>query len=333
MVDDKKREASEDQETKKLSLEEIKNDEIKNEEVVSEENKSEKSHADVVKKEDSKEETEAKAKEESLDDPTLEKKTAEEKETGAKEEQDAADKKEVVKDKADLEGEAESGEDEDLDGVIPYTGRVPVDYDKKDQAKAVDKEKDKPRKDPLDRDYYPEKSKASRIAGIIGNLIFVLVILSLLSVTVVNVTSFITGKHPSILGRSMIIIDEDSMRPTLDENDAIVVKAVESNQVQQGDLMIYESRTGGKLITGWVTKVLPEDKFQVKKHLDDEEYVVIEGIAVLGTASYILRNVGGFINFLTHPVGILSLILVLTAIYLGLSWYRKKKQEKMPVDK
>lgn len=174
------------------------------------------------------------------------------------------------------------------------------------------------------------KRALGKLVNFLFNTIFTLLLMAILLGLVTSLSSYALGTYPSIMGYSLMIIGEDSMSPTLNREDAIIVKEIDPKEVVAGDLVVYESAKGSDLITSWVTQTFPEERFEVKKKIQEEHSVVIDGIALVGVGVYYLEGLGGFIKFATHPVGIAAFLIVLIIIYLimWISSSRKNKNNK-----
>lgn len=155
-----------------------------------------------------------------------------------------------------------------------------------------------------------------KIFGCLGNVIFVLFILAMSFVIVMNAISFVKGKEPSILGYKMYVIGEDSMSPTIKKNDAIIVRETDPSQLKVGDLITYSSKSGDEVITGWVTEIFDGNRFEVKKKMSSDQAVIIDGVAVIGLATYKIASMGEFIEYISHPIGIGSVLIVGIVIYV-----------------
>lgn len=167
-----------------------------------------------------------------------------------------------------------------------------------------------------------------RVFGCFGNLLFVLFILAMSFIIVMNGVSFVKGKEPSILGYKMYVIGEDSMSPTIKRNDAIIVKETTPSELKVGDLITYSSKSGNEVITGWVTEIFDGNRFEVKKKMSGDQAVIIDGVAVIGLAIYKIASMGEFIEYISHPIGIASVLIVGIVIYviIWLIGRRKSKQ-------
>ncbi len=155
-----------------------------------------------------------------------------------------------------------------------------------------------------------------KLLGCLGNALFSIFILAMVFVIVMNAVSFVKGKEPSVFGYKMYVIGEDSMNPTIRKNDAIIVKETDASQLHVGDLITYTSKSGNEVITGWVTEIFDNNRLEVKKKMSSDQSVIIDGVAVIGLATYRIANMGEFIEFISHPIGIGAVLIVGVIIYI-----------------
>ncbi|MDO5689345.1 MAG: hypothetical protein Q4G61_03780 [Tissierellia bacterium] len=167
-----------------------------------------------------------------------------------------------------------------------------------------------------------------RLFGCLGNLIFLAFVLVMTTVVIINAISFVRNEEPSFMGYKMYIIGEDSMSPTIQRNDAIIVKAIPPEQLQVGDLITYESKSSNAVITGWITRILDNERYEIKKKMNNEQAVIIDAVAVTGIATYRVANMGDFVEFISHPFGIGLVILVGIFIYL-IMWLVNRRRDAM----
>lgn len=170
---------------------------------------------------------------------------------------------------------------------------------------------------------------AGKIFGCFGNILFILFILAMSFIIVMNGISFVKGKEPSILGYKMYVIGEDSMSPTIKKNDAIIVKETDPSQLKVGDLVTYSSKSGNEVITGWVTEIFDGNRFEIKKKMSSDQAVMIDGVAVIGLAIYKIASMGEFIEYISHPIGIGSVLLVGIVIYVIIWLVGRRRSKKL----
>lgn len=71
------------------------------------------------------------------------------------------------------------------------------------------------------------------------------------------IVSSINGKDFSILGYKAYIVDTNSMEPTINVGDIVIVKKVKEDKLKQGDVITFTEE--GEVITHRITKVETEE--------------------------------------------------------------------------
>ena len=211
----------------------------------------------------------------------------------------------------------------------------PVDLDKLEyQDNNIPKEQKSLKKQAADQSKSKLKKKNEEGPGIIatffsvlGNIIFSMFLIVLMGILALNTISFFKGDDISFLDRRMYIIGENTMQPLIRENDAIIVEEKGVYEINDGDLIVYET-IDGDIVTGWVTDLLEEDRVEIKKNINSNESILIDGIAIIGVATFKIENMGDFIEFMSNPISLLVILLVGIVIYM-IIWLltnRSKKQ-------
>lgn len=170
------------------------------------------------------------------------------------------------------------------------------------------------------------QSTLSTFASVIANTLFSIFLILIIGIVALNALSFARGEDISIFGKTMYIVGEDTMEPILSLNDGIIIEKKDSNQVKDGDLVAYET-ISGEVVTAWVTEIYEDDKFEIKKDINSNDSMLIDGIAIIGVATTSIANMGDYMEFLTNPVSILVLLVVGIVIYMVL-WFISQKRYK-----
>lgn len=173
--------------------------------------------------------------------------------------------------------------------------------------------------DDKDQVYEENQGIVATILSVIGNVIFALFLIIILAILVLNLFSFARGDQISLFGRQVYIIGEDTMAPLLREDDGIIVYEAGPQDVNSGDLIVYET-TDGQAVTAWVSDKLEEDRLEIKKDINSSDAIVIDGIALIGLAGLRVANLGEFLDFITNPISLLIIFLVGIIIYI-IIWY------------
>lgn len=167
----------------------------------------------------------------------------------------------------------------------------------------------------------------STLLSVIGNVIFSLFLIMLMAVVTLNIASFLNGNTVSFLNKRIYIAGENTMSPIIRENDAIIVDERKAHQVEDGDLIVYET-IDGEVVTGWVTSILDKDRFEIKKDINSSDSIIIDGIAIIGVASLRVQNMGDFIEFISKPTSLILILAVGIIIYMGI-WLISKPRKSV----
>ena len=131
----------------------------------------------------------------------------------------------------------------------------------------------------------------------------------------------------SLLGYKAYIITTDSMTPSINAGDVIIVKKVQEEKLQVGDVITFQKQD--KVITHRITNIEEQDGKKVyttkgdNNNLEDNEtieYANIEGKNVLT-----IPKLGYIIHTLENQIVFLLIVLIL----LILLFLKIEKDEKM----
>ncbi|MFJ7935684.1 signal peptidase I [Sporosarcina sp. NPDC096371] len=137
-----------------------------------------------------------------------------------------------------------------------------------------------------------------------------------------------TNEPTSFFGYQPLTVLSNSMNPSFETGDMFFAKKVDPGEVKVDDVITFKE-TGGKLITHRVIEVVNnsgEVGFVTKgdnNNVKDEE--VVKGENLIGKQAFIIPNAGFIAKFLRSPIGLIVLILLPLAIYIGLEVYDRKK--------
>ncbi|MCH5303382.1 MAG: signal peptidase I [Ruminococcus sp.] len=163
-----------------------------------------------------------------------------------------------------------------------------------------------------------KEKKGFRTFRIIRNVILAIIIAALTAVIVLTMITRLTGGTPSVLGYSLFRVSSGSMQPQLEVGDVIVIKSCDGMDVEKGEIITYESKSGemaGKLVTHRVVKAPYKD--------NKDYYVVTKGDAnfveddpinvnqVQGTFVTKISVLTFLYNIFVTPLGLLLIIALI----------------------
>lgn len=156
---------------------------------------------------------------------------------------------------------------------------------------------------------------------IILNILIILFIINL-------ILSFEEKAH--ILGIYVFNIVSESMEPTLDINDVVVVQKCEPSQFKIGDIITFQQDE--KIISHRIINITKEKekiKFETKgdnNKIPDANLVDTE--QVYGKVSFTIRKMGKIVNYVQNARGFINIIILVVIIYILVSLRDKQKNTR-----
>jgi signal peptidase I len=213
----------------------------------------------------------------------------------------------TVKPKSDLPGESadaflygESGQEDDF-GEDLFD-----DFDGKGEEEKEAKSRLKKQKG--------SGSKLAKGASIIGNIVFVLLLLMMAVLSFFLIQSRISGGVPQVAGYQMYIVLSGSMSPEFDTGSLVFVREEEPQNIVVGDVITFRSQAGSdSLTTHRVVEVLRNNglRFVTRgdaNNVNDPNPVPSENVVGRVTAS--VPYIGYLMNFVQTRQGLILLIFV-----------------------
>lgn len=157
--------------------------------------------------------------------------------------------------------------------------------------------------------------------------IFKYVILNILIILfVINlILSFEENTH--ILGIYVFNIISESMEPTLEINDVVVVQKCAPSRLQTGDIITFEQ--DGKIISHRILDIIVEKgniKFETKgdnNKIPDSEKVEAE--QVYGKVLFKIGKIGKVITYIQNIRGLINMVILMVIIFIFVSLKDKQK--------
>ena len=148
---------------------------------------------------------------------------------------------------------------------------------------------------------------------IILNILIILFIINL-------ILSFEENTH--ILGIYMFNIVSESMEPTLEVNDVVVVQKCESSQLQKGDIITFQQ--DGRIISHRILDITKEKniiKFRTKgdnNEIPDSD-LILES-QVYGKVLFSIKKIGKIISYIQNIRGMINIVFFII-IFLYFVWF------------
>lgn len=156
---------------------------------------------------------------------------------------------------------------------------------------------------------------------IILNILIILFIINL-------ILSFEENTH--IFGIYMFNIVSESMEPTLEVNDVVVVKKCESLQLQKGDIITFQQ--DGRTISHRILDITKDKniiKFRTKgdnNEIPDSD--LIPESQVYGKVLFSIRKIGKIISYIQNIRGLINIVFFVIIVYILVSLRDKQKNTR-----
>lgn len=136
---------------------------------------------------------------------------------------------------------------------------------------------------------------------------------------------------PRIAGVSVFNIVSESMEPTINVNDLIVIKKCAEEEIGKNDIITYK-RENGSIVTHRIVRINKEngEKIYVTKGdnnpIEDDE--TIKHSQVYGKYLFKINGVGKFVEELQKNNGLISVALILVIFVIIKNGSDKKKENR-----
>ena len=155
------------------------------------------------------------------------------------------------------------------------------------------------------------------------NTIFTVILIILIVLVIFLFVVRLSGNSPSIFGYHVFRVSSGSMEPVLMRGDVILVKAVNAEEIQNGDIITYKSKEGqmaGEMITHRVvTEPQVRDGMYYYQTRGDLEGASLDPIItfeqVEGKYIQKLPIIDKLYSFFFTPYGLIAFIFVIVALF------------------
>lgn len=195
--------------------------------------------------------------------------------------------------------------------------------------------------------YQIEKiSKQIKIEKTITKILKALILAFLIILLTVNITmlyQIVIKKEeiPRIGNISVFNIISESMEPTINVNDLIVIKKIDQAEIANGDIITYK-RKDDSIVTHRIVKISKgnENTYTTKgdnNEIEDDE--TIKHSQVYGKYLFKIKGIGNFVEDLQKNNGLISVILIIIIFIIIKNGsdkkreYRKKTRQKYDIKK
>ena len=185
-------------------------------------------------------------------------------------------------------------------------------------------------------DHKEREKKKSSGGGKFGTAVGIILCIILIPILIVNVTMIVKsliepGKVPTFGGYSPLIVLTDSMYPSIESGDLIVVKAVDAADVKEGDVISFfdPDSTGSSVVTHRVQSIRPDGSFITKGDANNtEDQTPIPADQLVGRYQLRIPKAGNVAMFLQTTPGLIVCVGLPLLLLVGYELLRRRKYEK-----
>ena len=182
-----------------------------------------------------------------------------------------------------------------------------------------------------------QPAKGGKFGTIFGTILCIL----LIPILIANVTMIIKGavspeKYPTFLGYAPMIVLTDSMYPSIQKGDLIIVKETDAERLQEGDVISFfdPDSTTNSVVTHRIVRVDYANglSFVTKGDANNAEDTPVPAEKVVGLYQSKIKGAGNVAMFLKEPAGLVvcvALPMILLVVYelLRRRKYHKAKEQ------
>ncbi|NLM46967.1 MAG: signal peptidase I [Firmicutes bacterium] len=181
-----------------------------------------------------------------------------------------------------------------------------------------------------------------RFAGIVGNVLFAIIMVIMALLVYFLVQSRLSGGPPAVAGHQMYIVLSGSMKPTFDTGSLIFVRPVSADAIVPGDIITFRSENTNSLTTHRVVDVLQNSdgiSFVTRgdaNNTDDPNPVSAD--KVVGRMVFCLPYIGYLMSFAQTKAGLIALVFIPAAVIIifemrNLLQYASEEEKKKAAEK
>ena len=172
-----------------------------------------------------------------------------------------------------------------------------------------------------------------RFGTIFGTILCVI----LIPILIANVTMIVKGyanpdKYPTFLGYAPMIVLTDSMFPEIQSGDLILVKTVDAERLQEGDVISYfdPDSTSNSVVTHRIVRVNYADglSFITKGDANNAEDTPVPAANVVGLYQTKIKGAGKVAMFLQTAPGLVVCVALPMILLIVYELLRRKKYHK-----
>lgn len=164
---------------------------------------------------------------------------------------------------------------------------------------------------------------------IIKRIIKYIILVILMILFIINIIlSFEENTH--IFGIHIFNIISESMEPTLEKNDIVIVQKCKESQLHKGDIITFLQDE--KIISHRILNIVKENgitKYETKGDNNKiADYNKVEFEQIYGKVVFKIKNIGQIVNYIQNIRGFINIIILAIIIYIFVSLRDKQKNNR-----
>ncbi|MGG7177881.1 signal peptidase I [Clostridium paraputrificum] len=157
--------------------------------------------------------------------------------------------------------------------------------------------------------------KVKNVLKVIGNLIFYFMVILISFVLIISLISRKTGEDPQILEYKFYMVLSESMEPTINKGDLVVVK---KQDIKEGDIISFKGINTDTKTTHRVVKVIDTTPITYITKGDNnavEDPYTVDKEKIQGNVIFHIPYLGSLISILKEKL-LIILLLISVAIFI-----------------
>lgn len=120
------------------------------------------------------------------------------------------------------------------------------------------------------------------------------------------------------------------MKPTLNEQDVVIVKGCKSDELKLGDIITFNRQE--EIISHRIIDIFKDgNKLKIKTKGDNneiEDNFILEEEDIIGKVCFKLKGIGKLVTFIQNGKGFFSSIAIITIIFIMISMNDNRKNNR-----
>lgn len=162
------------------------------------------------------------------------------------------------------------------------------------------------------------------IKNILAIALFIFLIIIIYNIFLVIVSASSEKNATDIMGYSAYIITTDSMEPTINSGDVIVIKKIKSKSLKKDDIITFSSNS--QIITHRIVDKEDEGYITKGDNNNSNDLYEVKDNQILGVMIFRIHFLGKVIRVIDNAFHIFIIIIILITLYLHAL---KKNYKKM----